>query len=78
MTEGEYNRIMHRRRYLPLAIYNTRRKLRQLEAEAASLGMNDLLTNPEHVNVAWDQAIADAQSAAEASGGSIGFGETIR
>ena len=54
MTEGEYNHIMHRRRYLPLAIYNTRKKLASLEAEAATLGLNDLLTNPGHVDAAWD------------------------
>jgi hypothetical protein len=39
----EYNYLDHRMRYLPGAIISARRKLASLEAEARTLGMEDLL-----------------------------------
>lgn len=70
--------LEHRIRYLPTALERTRAKLRQLEAEAASYGMRELLENPAHANRAWDRAILTAQGEAEAHGGSIGFAEARR
>lgn len=77
-VEREATREYFRRRRLPGQIDAARRKLLSLENEARRYGMNELLTNPVHVDRAWDREIGRAQDEAEAKGGSIGFGETLR
>lgn len=59
--------LEHRIRYLPIALERARAKLRELELEARTLGLVDLieeprhltgdqiLTNPTHVDLAWER-----------------------
>lgn len=74
MSEREYFQRYH----LPRQLDNARAKLRRLENRARRFGMNELLTNPAHLDEAWDRAVWNAQDAVEAHGGSIGFGEAKR
>ena len=74
MTEREYMQRYH----LPSQLQRARAKVARLENRARLFGMNELLTNLQHADEAWDRAVWGAQDAAEALGGSIGFGETRR
>lgn len=53
MTEAEVRYIKR----LPGQLARARARVRQLEGAAKRYGMIDLLTDPRHVNRAWDEAI---------------------
>lgn len=56
--------LVYRTRYLPGQLARARAKVITLEAEAKRYGFKELLTNPEHVNAAWDDALDEARAAA--------------
>lgn len=62
MSQREYDAIINKQRRLPDMLRRARQRVRQLEAEALRYGMKDLLTDPRHVNNAWDRAIDDARA----------------
>ena len=59
----EYRRIVNRQRRLPDQLTAARRRVRDLELEAKRYGMFELLSNPKHVNQAWDEAIDQGRAA---------------
>lgn len=63
MDEREYARIINQQQRLPAQLARARARVCQLERQAVRLGMKELLTNPEHVDKAWDRAIDDARAA---------------
>lgn len=78
MTEREYFRERRQITNLPGQLEAARRRVRDLENKARRYGMTELLTNPQHLDDAWDRTVWKAQEAVEAHGGSIGFGEAGR
>lgn len=60
--DADMQRMEYRVRYLPGAIERARNKLRRLENEAREYRMWDLLTDPCHVNDAWNRAIDEAKA----------------
>lgn len=76
--DPDIRHLEYRQRYLPIALERTRAKLIELENEARRYGMKELLTNPVHLDRAWDRMVVEAQVETEAKGGSIGFGEALR
>lgn len=57
MGPREYQAIVNRQRRLPEQLNAARRKVVALEREARRYGMIELLSDPKHVNRAWDEAI---------------------
>jgi hypothetical protein len=66
MTKQEYDQITNRQRRLPSMLERARRRVNDLEKEARRLSMHELLTEPRHVNAAWDRAIDEARNAVPA------------
>lgn len=75
-SEREYRAIINRQRRLPEQLDAARRRVTALENEAKRYGMTELLTNPQHVNNAWEIEIIEAQDQARKNGDSIGFGDS--
>ena len=50
-----------RQYHFPKSLTNTRRKLRQLEDEARTMGMRDIANSLEAINAAWDREVEIAK-----------------
>lgn len=57
MSQVEYQAIINRQRRLPEQLHRARRRVQQLENEAARLGLRELLEDPTSLDRAWEREI---------------------
>lgn len=60
--DEELRYIQYRQRYIATQLPAARRKVVALEREAKRYGMIELLSDPRHVNQAWDEAIDQSRA----------------
>lgn len=57
MNEKQYRALINRQRRLPGMLQAARQRVVHLEREAARYGMDELLTDPRHLDAAWDREV---------------------
>lgn len=57
MNQKEYVRLINRQRNLPGQLVRARLRVKQLEAEAARIGLRDILEKPSTIDAAWEREI---------------------